>query len=78
MANFVVSFVLESSCTDQYTAVLCAKLPKNFLMIHSFPNRLLHRFPLGVILRPKNLFLNHGADDVADHDVALLNFGGLS
>ncbi len=78
MANFVVSFVLESSCTDQYTAVLCAKLPKNFLMIHSFPNRLLRRFPFGVIFGTEDLFLDHGADNVADHDVALLNFGGFA
>jgi GH24 family phage-related lysozyme (muramidase) len=31
-----------------------------------------------VVLCPKDLFLNHGADDVADHDVALLNFGGFA
>jgi GH24 family phage-related lysozyme (muramidase) len=36
------------------------------------------RKSFGVVLRPKNLFLNHGADDVADHDVALLDFGGFA
>ena len=34
--------------------------------------------PFRVILRPKDLFLNHGANNMADHDVALLNFGGFA